>query len=84
VGLLRVGPFVLLGVPGEPSAAAARLLETSAGAGRTVSLVNGYLGYVETREHLAQGEGEAGRQLLAPGFLDALAQGAAAARAALP
>lgn len=84
VGLLRVGPLVLLGVPGEPSAAAARVLETAAGAGRTVSLVNGYLGYVETREHLAHGEGEAGRQLLAPGFLDALVQGAAAARAALP
>jgi neutral ceramidase len=84
VALLRLGPLVLLGVPGEPSAAAARVLEAAAGAGRTVSLVNGYLGYVETEEHLARGEGEAGRQLLAPGFLDALVQGARAARAVLP
>lgn len=84
VELLRVGPLVLLGVPGEPSAAAARVLEAAAGASRTVSLVNGYLGYVETPGHLARGEGEAGRQLLGPGFLEALAQGAHAARAALP
>ncbi len=83
VELLRVGPLVLLGVPGEPSAAAGRALEAAAGAGRAVSLVNGYLGYVETREHLSRGEGEAGRQLLGSGFLDALVDGARAARAAL-
>ena len=82
--LLRVGPVVLLGVPGEPSAAAGRALEAAAGAGRVVSLVNGYLGYVETREHLARSEGEARRQLLGAGFLDTLVQGASAARAALP
>jgi neutral ceramidase len=84
VELLRLGPLVLLGVPGEPSAAAGRVLEAAAGARRVVSLVNGYLGYVETKEHLAKGEGEAERQLLGAGFLDALAQGARTARAALP
>jgi neutral ceramidase len=83
VGLLRVGPLVLLGVPAEPSAAAGRVLEAAAGAGRVVSLVNGYVGYVETREHLADGVGEAGRQLLGAGFLDALTEGAHAARTAL-
>ena len=59
VELLRLGPLVLLGVPGEPSAAAGRLLEEASGATRVVALVNGYLGYVETPEHLAQEEGEA-------------------------
>jgi neutral ceramidase len=84
VELLRLGPLVLLGVPGEPSAAAGRLLEEASGATRVVALVNGYLGYVETPEHLAKDEGEAGRQLLGAGFLDALLQGARTARTALP
>jgi neutral ceramidase len=78
VGVLRLGPLVLLGVPGEPSAAAARVLEAASGAHRVVSLVNGYLGYVETPEHLAHGEGEAERQLLAPGFLEVLEDAARA------
>jgi neutral ceramidase len=84
VELLRLGPLVLLGVPGEPSAASGRVLEAAAGATRVVSLVNGYLGYVETPEHLEKGEGEAERQLLGTGFLEALVQGARAARSALP
>jgi neutral ceramidase len=84
VGLLRLGPLVLLGVPGEPSAASGRVLEAASGAQRVVSLVNGYLGYVETPEHLERAEGEADRQLLGTGFLDALVQGARAARSALP
>ncbi len=81
VALLRVGPLILLGVPAEPSAAAGRVLEEASGAGRVVSLVNGYLGYVETPQHLAHGEGEAERQLLGEGFLDALARAARALRA---
>jgi neutral ceramidase len=84
VELLRVGPLVLLGVPGEPSAAAGRVLEAASGATRVVALVNGYLGYVETPEHLQKQEGEADRQLLGTGFLDALVQGARAARSAVP
>jgi len=84
VELLRLGPLLLLGVPGEPSAAAARVLEAASGAQRVVSLVNGYVGYVETPEHLHRGEGEAERQLLSEGFLDALAQAARTARTALP
>ena len=83
VSLLRLGPLVLLGVPGEPTAAAARVLEAASGAGRVVSLVNGYLGYVETPAHLAGGEGEAERQLLGPGFIEVLAEGGRKARAAL-
>jgi neutral ceramidase len=82
VELLRLGPLVLLGVPGEPSAAAGRVLEAASGATRVVALVDGYLGYVETPEHLAKLEGEADRQLLGAGFLDALVQGARAARSA--
>jgi neutral ceramidase len=84
VTLLRLGPLRFLGVPGEPSAAAGRVLERAAGASRVVSLVGGYLGYVETPSHLAAGEGEAERQLLAPGFLEALSAGASAARGAAP
>jgi neutral ceramidase len=83
VSLLRLGPLVLLGVPGEPTAAAARVLEAAAGAGRVVSLVNGYLGYAETPAHLATGEGEAERQLLRPEFLEVLAEGGRKARSAL-
>jgi hypothetical protein len=79
-----LGPLTLLGVPAEPSAAAGRVLEAASGAQRAVALVNGYLGYVETPEHLAKSEGEAERQLLAAGFLDALVQGARSARASLP
>ncbi len=84
VALLRVGPLVLLGVPAEPSAAAGRVLEEAAGARRVVSLVDGYLGYVETPQHLAHGQGEAERQLLGEGFLDALARAASATRAEGP
>lgn len=84
VGLLRLGPLTLLGVPAEPSAASGRVLEAASGAHRVVALVNGYLGYVETPEHLAKAEGEAERQLLGSGFLDVLVQGARSARAALP
>ncbi|MGO9065226.1 MAG: neutral/alkaline non-lysosomal ceramidase N-terminal domain-containing protein [Myxococcaceae bacterium] len=80
VGLLHLGPLTLLGVPAEPSAAAGRVLQEAAGARRVVSLVNGYLGYVETPGHLERREGEAERQLLGAGFLDALAQAARAAR----
>jgi neutral ceramidase len=83
VAILRLGPLLLVGVPGEPTAAAARLLEAAAGASRVVSLVDGYLGYVETPEHLAAGVGESERQLLGPGLLDTLVQGARAAGTAL-
>jgi neutral ceramidase len=84
VTLLQLGPLRFLGVPGEPSAAAGRVLEHAAGATRVVSLVGGYLGYVETPGHLASDEGEAERQLVAPAFLEALTAGASAARAAVP
>jgi neutral ceramidase len=83
VELVRLGPLTLLGVPGEPSAASGRVLEAASGADRVISLVNGYLGYVETPEHLEKGVGEAERQLLGARFLEALAQGATVARSAL-
>lgn len=84
VALLRLGPLLLLGLPAEPTASAGRRLEEAASGSRAVSLVNGYLGYVETPDHLAAGAGEAERQLLGPGFLEALARAGGAARAALP
>jgi len=84
VALLRVGPLLLLGVPAEPTAAAGRRLEEAARASRAVSLVNGYLGYLETPDHLAAGAGEAERQLVGPGFLEALVRAGAVARQALP
>jgi len=84
VALLRLGPLLLLGVPAEPSASAGRVLEEAAGASRAVSLVDGYLGYVETPEHLGARVGESERQLLGPSFLDALARAGRAARASLP
>jgi len=62
---------------------AGAVLESAAGGARVVSLVNGYLGYVEPADRVSRGAGESHRQLFGPGLLEALRFGTEAARAAL-
>lgn len=62
LSVLRLGQVTLLAVPGEPTDAAGKAIEASAGASRVVSLANGYLGYVESEEVVAERQGEARRQ----------------------
>ena len=80
---LRIGTVRLLGVPGETTAASGAVLEAAAGGARVVSLVNGYLGYVEPAERVFRAAGESQRQLFGPGLLESLRFGTEATRAAL-
>jgi len=80
---LRIGSVRLLGVPVETTAASGRVLEGAAGGARAVSLVNGYLGYVEAADRVVRAAGESRRQLFGPGLLEALRFGTEATRAAL-
>ncbi|HEY3587104.1 MAG TPA: hypothetical protein VGK85_08125, partial [Myxococcaceae bacterium] len=83
LGALRIGTVRLLGVPVETTAASGAVLERAAGGARVVSLVNGYLGYVEPADRVGRGAGESHRQLFGPGLLEALRFGTEATRAAL-
>lgn len=80
---LRIGTVRLLGVPVETTAASGAVLEGAAGGARVVSLVNGYLGYVEPADRVARGVGESHRQLFGPELLESLRFGTEATRAAL-
>lgn len=80
---LRIGGVRLLGVPLETTAASGAVLERAAGGARAVSLVNGYLGYVEPADRVERAAGESRRQLFEPGLLEALRFGTEATRAAL-
>jgi neutral ceramidase len=83
VGLLRLGPYTWVAVPGEPTYEAGLILETASGAGATVGLANGYLGYVEGAQRVKANTGEAHRQYFGPQLVELLAGAAEAARAAL-
>ncbi len=76
VGALRLNDLTLLSVPAELSEAAGKELELEAGATRTLTLVNGYLGYVETAERVARHGGESRRQYFGKELLERLAEGA--------
>ncbi|MGZ6096815.1 MAG: neutral/alkaline non-lysosomal ceramidase N-terminal domain-containing protein [Myxococcaceae bacterium] len=80
---LRIGTVRLLGVPVETTAASGAVLEAAAGGARVVSLVNGYLGYVEPADRVSRGVGESHRQLFGPELLESLRFGTEATRAAL-
>jgi neutral ceramidase len=80
---LRIGSLRLLGVPVETTAVSGAMLEGAAGGARVVSLVNGYLGYVEPANRVSRRAGESHRQLFGPGLLETLRFGTEAARAAL-
>lgn len=83
VTLLQLGQARLAFVPAEPTFAAAQELEKAAGASRVVSLADGYLGYLETPEHVRNRIGESRRQYFGPALLDALSRGLALGRARL-
>jgi hypothetical protein len=83
VSEVRIGGVRLLGVPVEATAASGAVLEAVAGGARVVSLVNGYLGYVEPPDRVTRAAGESRRQLFGTGLLEALRFGTEAARAAL-
>ncbi|HET9157998.1 MAG TPA: neutral/alkaline non-lysosomal ceramidase N-terminal domain-containing protein [Myxococcaceae bacterium] len=83
LGELRIGSVRFLVVPVETTAASGAVLERAAGGARVVSLVNGYLGYVEPADRVKRGAGESPRQLFGSGLLEALRFGTEATRAAL-
>ena len=65
---LRVGPLMLVGVPGEPVGELGRRMAPEV----LVGLADGYSGYVETPEHWSAGEGEAARTWFGPGLAGSL------------
>jgi hypothetical protein len=83
VGALRLGPALLVFVPGEPVATVGAAWRSALG-GRAVvvGLAGGYLGYVERADRVARREGETVRTYYGPDLADRLGAGAlAAARA---
>ena len=89
VAALRLGPAVLVFVPGEPVAEVGEAWRAEAGAGaEIVSLAGGYVGYVETPEQIEARRGEAVRTYYGPELAARLGHGivatVAAARAGPP
>ena len=80
ISQLSLGPVKLLFVPGEPTAGAELKLLEASGAQRTVSLANGYIGYIETADLVRQGKGESKRQYFGPQLLDVLSRALQRAR----
>jgi neutral ceramidase len=83
LGELRIGSVRLLGLPVETTAASGAVLEKAASGARAVSLVNGYLGYVEPADRVERGAGESRRQIFGRGLLESLRFGTEATGAAL-
>lgn len=83
VSALRLGPVILLAVPGEPVAAVAAAWRDEAGAGAEVlSLADGYVGYVETPARVGAGAGEAVRTYYGPDLASRLGRALQAVSAA--
>jgi neutral ceramidase len=75
-----IGDVYLLGVPGEPTARAAQeMLAGMAALGdrktRVVGLMQGYVGYMETRDRMRDGRGESRRAWFTPELLGTVIQG---------
>ncbi|ACG75542.1 conserved hypothetical protein [Anaeromyxobacter sp. K] len=84
VEALRLGGLVLVAVPGEPVSEIAEGWRRAAGPGaRIVSLVNGYVGYVETPRMIAADRGETPRTYYGPSLAARLEPAVAAAAAAV-
>jgi len=84
VTALRLGPSLLLAVPGEPVAEVGRRWRDALGEGsEVVSLAGDYLGYVETPERVRARSGEAKRTYLGPDLAYVLGDGLVAAGEAL-
>jgi hypothetical protein len=76
----QAGPLSLLAVPAELTEVAGARLEQAAGADRAITLVNGYLGYVDSEDRVRAGAGESQRQYFPHELLGALERGAALTR----
>jgi len=75
VSAIRLGPFTLITVPGEPVAAVGRGLRDAVGPqGEILALAGDYLGYVETGERYATGTGETALTYYGPELFDRLAR----------
>ncbi len=72
---LQLGPVRLLGIPGEPTHAASGAIERQNA--RIVSLVDDYIGYVDTAEAVKAHDAESMRQYFGPELLNRLADAAA-------
>ncbi len=73
IAAIRLGPLTLIAVPGEPVAAVGRSWREAAGKGSEVlALAGDYLGYVETRERMAEVAGETARTYYGPELADRL------------
>jgi hypothetical protein len=80
VEALRIGPALLVSVPGEPVARVAhRWREALPEGAAVVSLGGGYVGYVETPEQMAAGRGETVRTYYGAGLADRLGEAVRAA-----
>ncbi len=76
VSALRIGPFVWVAAGVEASLPTGARLEAAAGAGRLISLANGYLGYLEPAEVVAAAGGESKKQYYGETMLVALEEAA--------
>ncbi len=84
IAALRLGPAVLVFVPGEPVAEVGEAWRAEAGPGtEIVSLASGYVGYVDTPEQIEARRGEAGRTYYGPELAARLGHGVVATVAAV-
>jgi neutral ceramidase len=85
VSVVAIGDLLLCGVPGEPTALAARAIvdrlpHASAGRrARVVGLAGGYVGYVDAPERVRSRSGESGRMWFGVELFDAIRAGVSAA-----
>jgi hypothetical protein len=86
VTLVTLGNLTILGVPGEPTAAAGKLMldklsrdTLTAPKVRVVALVGGYIGYIDTPQRVRDREGEGRRAWFEPELVDSLGRGIQAA-----
>jgi hypothetical protein len=74
IAVIRLGPLVIVAVPGEPVAEVGRRWRQIAGEGSEIlSLAGDYLGYIETSERMAEAAGETVHTYYGPDLADRLA-----------
>ncbi len=76
VDVMRLGAVTFVAAPVEASQATGARLEVAAGAQRLVSVANGYLGYLEPADVVAQAAGESRKQYYGAAMLEALEEAA--------
>jgi len=76
LSVLRIGPTSLLFLPGEATSTAEKEFQAVMHGGRTVSLADGYLGYIEAPSLVRANQGESKRQYFEPRLLEILSRAA--------